>query len=468
LNWLGFLADYQLGGILADDMGLGKTLQTLAHLLSQKQRGKLTLAALVVAPTSLLSNWQREAKRFTPGLKVHVYHGPQRHEQRRHYIDTKTQKLNCDLIITSYPLLARDKAFWSKQQFHSVILDEAQYIKNPGAQVAQVARSLHCAHRLCLTGTPMENHLGELWSLFQFLMPDFLGSQSRFNVVYRKPIENEGDIERQKHLNQRITPFMLRRTKHEVAQELPPKTEIIHTVTLPEKQARLYETIRVAMEKKVLTLLKSKGMASSQIEMLDALLKLRQVCCDPRLLKMESAQKVQHSAKLELLMELVPELLEEGRRILIFSQFTSMLGLIEAELKDRSIAYSKLTGQTRKRDEAISQFQDGHVPVFLISLKAGGVGLNLTEADTVIHYDPWWNPAAEQQATDRAYRIGQDKPVFVYKLICESTVEERILSLQKKKQDLADAMYEQGEQEQGGSNLSRLGGEELLALFSPL
>lgn len=453
VNWLDFLADHQFGGILADDMGLGKTLQTLAHILSQKEKGKLKHPVLIVAPTSVLSNWEREVKRFTPSLTFAVSHGHKRkaiHQAGADY----------DILITSYSLLVRDKHWLEAQSWQTVVLDEAQVIKNPNAQTAQVARSLNAFSRLCLTGTPMENHLGELWSLFHFLMPDFLGSQARFNVVFRKPIEREGDTVSQSRLNQRIQPFMLRRDKNQVATELPAKTEIIRTVSLPQKQARLYETVRITVEKKVRKILKAKGMASSHIEMLDALLKLRQVCCDPRLLKIASASEVDQSAKLELLMEMLPELLEEGRRILIFSQFTSMLGLIEAELTLQKISYSKLTGQTRKRDDAIAKFQDGKVPVFLISLKAGGVGLNLTAADTVIHYDPWWNPAAENQATDRAYRIGQDKPVFVYKLIAEKTVEEKIIELQKKKRALADAVYAGGKQQK--SNLET---DELLSLF---
>jgi SNF2 family DNA or RNA helicase len=287
----------------------------------------------------------------------------------------------------------------------------------------------------------MENHLGELWSLFHFLMPGFLGSQTRFKQLFRNPIEKHGDSERLAQLRARITPFMLRRTKAVVANELPPKVETVMRVELAGQQADLYETIRLGMEKTVREALTAKGLAKSQITILDALLKLRQVCCDPQLLKMEAAQKVKTSAKLEQLMAMLPEMLAEGRRILLFSQFTSMLSLIEAELKKRKIPSVKLTGQSQKRDALIEQFTSGAVPLFLISLKAGGVGLNLPQADTVIHYDPWWNPAVEAQATDRAHRIGQTQSVFVYKMVAHGTIEERILALQERKAALSESMY---------------------------
>ncbi len=294
-------------------------------------------------------------------------------------------------------------------------------------------------------------------------MPGFLGNNITFKKLYRTPIEVHGDNQQRARLTQRIAPFMLRRSKHDVATELPPKTEIIRSVPLGEKQAALYESIRLTMEKRVRDAIAMKGLSRSHITILDALLKLRQTCCDPRTLPLESAQKVKQSAKLDLLMEILPEQLEEGRRILVFSQFTRMIALIEDELNARDIAYSKLTGQTRKREEAIELFKSGAVNVFLISLKAGGVGLNLTEADSVIIYDPWWNPAAETQAADRAYRIGQDKPVFVYKLITENTVEEKILVMQEKKRQLAEGIYKGG-----GDESLQLTAEDLTALFEPL
>ncbi len=434
VNWLQFLRTHSLGGILADDMGLGKTLQTLVHIQIEKDAGRLTHPALIIAPVSLMGNWRRETERFCPQLRVLVLHGKDRHE----VADTMGEH---DIVIAPYSLLQRDRDRWLEAQWHLVVLDEAQNIKNASTHAAQVVGQLKTRHRLCLSGTPMENHLGEIWSLFHFLMPGFLGSQARFKELFRNPIEKLGDSERLTQLRARITPFMLRRTKAVVANELPPKVETVMLVELSGKQADLYETIRLGMEKSVREALNTKGLAKSQITILDALLKLRQVCCAPALVKLEAAQKVKESAKLEQLMEMLPEMVAEGRRILLFSQFTSMLTLIEAELKKRKIGWVKLTGQSQKRDELIEQFTSGQVPIFLISLKAGGVGLNLPQADTVIHYDPWWNPAVEAQATDRAHRIGQTHSVWVVKLVAQGTIEERILALQERKAALADSMY---------------------------
>ncbi len=454
-EWLQFLARYGFGGVLADDMGLGKTLQTLTHLQAEKNQGRLSQPALVVAPTSVLHNWQREAERFTPSLRVAVLHGSGRHALLANIDDV-------DLLITSYALLIRDQEHF-KQRVSWLVLDEAQTIKNPLAKSAQAARAIEAPQRLCLTGTPLENHLGELWSLFHFLMPGFLGDQSRFNRLFRHPIEKHGDTARQKELSARIAPFMLRRTKDAVATELPPKTEMVRSVELSGEQRKLYETIRISMEKRVQTLLQEKGLVRSHIEVLDALLKLRQVCCDPRLVKLPAAAGVTRSAKLGLLTDMLPSLIEDGRRILLFSQFTSMLDLIAKELQRLDIGFLKLTGRTRNRQALVDQFQAGDVPLFLISLKAGGTGLNLTAADTVIHYDPWWNPAVEQQATDRAYRIGQQQPVFVYRLVTEQTVEEKILALQARKQALASSLY-------GADKKAALpfDAEDLLALFQPI
>jgi SNF2 family DNA or RNA helicase len=280
----------------------------------------------------------------------------------------------------------------------------------------------------------MENHLGELWSLFYFLMPGFLYQQDVFNKKYRHPIEKHGNQQLRQKLVNRIKPFMLRRLKTEVAKELPAKTTIEINIDMNEQQAKLYEAVRATMQKNIQAIIAEKGFKRSQIQILDALLKLRQVCCHPSLLKLENIVADQtHSTKLDYLLEMVSEMVEEGRKILIFSQFTTMLQLIEDGLKQQKVDFVKLTGKTKKRDEVITAFQSGKVPVFLISLKAGGVGLNLTAADTVIHYDPWWNPAAEDQASDRAWRIGQDKPVFVYKLITNQSIEEKILALQKNK-----------------------------------
>ncbi len=457
LNWLQFLRSYEFNGILADDMGLGKTVQTLAHLLLEKERKRMQLPCLIIAPTSLMSNWRREAQKFTPRLSVLILQGS---ERQKHFADIEKY----DLVLSTYPLLVRDHETLLAHEYHYLILDEAQVIKNPRARAAKLARDINARHRLCLTGTPMENHLGELWALFDFLMPGFLGDNKLFTQRFRGPIEKHGDEEQRQRLVRRVTPFLLRRTKTEVAKELPKKTEIIRSVQLNGKQAALYESIRLSMEKKVRDAISKKGLARSHITILDALLKLRQTCCDPQLLSLAQAKKVNISAKLEMLMQMLPELLEEGRRILLFSQFTKMLGIIEQRLKDENISYTKLTGQTRKRDQVIECFRQGQADVFLISLKAGGVGLNLTEADTVIHYDPWWNPAVENQATDRAHRIGQNKAVFVYKLITENTLEEKIMAMQARKQALADGVYKKGKQ---GENF-KLNADDLQELFAPL
>ncbi len=469
LAWLNFLHEYRFNGILADDMGLGKTVQALAWLLYLKQQQKSDqqhLPTLVVAPTSLMGNWKREAERFVPQLKVLVLHGSQRQENFEHI----TQY---DIVLTTYSLVLRDKDTHLEQRYNYVILDESQNIKNARSKTSQIIFQLKSDHRLCLTGTPMENHLGELWSLFHFLMPGFLGTQERFTRLFRSPIEKQGDTDRQLQLHKRIKPFMLRRTKEMVATELPEKTEMIRTIPLTGKQRDLYETVRLAMDKQVQDEISKKGFARSQIMILDALLKLRQVCCDPRLLSLTAAKNVQVSAKLEMLMEMVPEMVEEGRRILIFSQFVKMLEIIEQELTKAGIPYTMLTGSTRNRDDIIMEFQEGKVQVFLISLKAGGVGLNLTAADTVIHYDHWWNPAVERQATDRAYRIGQDKPVFVYKLLTEETVEEKILLMQQNKQALADALYKdkkkaESREQQSADAAPKLSQEDLAELLNPL
>ena len=456
LSWMQSLRQLEVGGILADDMGLGKTLQTLAHILCEKNAGRLDRPAMVVMPTSLIPNWMDEAAHFTPQLKVLALYGASRKKHYEHLSEY-------DLILTTYALLPKDIERLAKVPLHILILDEAQYIKNPNSKASQAARELSARQRLCLSGTPLENHLGELWALFHFLLPGWLGDVKTFNRDYRVPIERQGNDERLQHLNARIKPFLLRRTKEQVATELPPKTEIIHWVDLNEAQRDVYETMRLAMDKKVRDEITRKGVGRSQIIILEALLKLRQVCCDLRLVNDNPPKKGSTSGKLDSLMVMLEALFAEGRRILLFSQFTSMLGLIEAELKKRNIAYALLTGQTRDRRTPVKDFQSGKLQIFLISLKAGGVGLNLTEADTVIHYDPWWNPAAENQATDRAYRIGQEKPVFVYKMIARGTVEEKIQHLQQEKSDLAAGVLD-------GRSAGdwKLQDDDIEALFAPL
>lgn len=432
-DWLHFLGTYNLGGVLADDMGLGKTVQALAYILSLKKKGKMG-PCLVIMPTSLVTNWQTEAERFTPELKVLTLHGKDRAVK---FSDIE----EADIVLSTYPLVIRDVEKLKPHKWGLVILDEAQAIKNPTSKITQAVCMLEAKQRLCLTGTPLENHLGEIWSIFAFLMPGLLGDYSDFSRQYRIPIEKHADAERQNLLTRRLRPFILRRLKTNVASELPPKTEIIQRVTLADDQRDLYETVRHVMNDKVREEISNKGFARSHIVILDALLKLRQVCCDPRLVKLAAASKATSSAKLEALLEMLPTLIEDGRRILLFSQFTSMLDLIKPELENAGIPYVELRGTTKDRKTPITRFQNKEIPLFLISLKAGGTGLNLTAADTVIHFDPWWNPSVENQATDRAHRIGQDKPVFVYKLIADGTVEERILDLQTKKSNLANAIF---------------------------
>ena len=326
-----------------------------------------------------------------------------------------------------------------------------------------MVRRIKTRHRLCLTGTPLENRLGELWAQFDFLLPGFLGAGKSFTKTWRTPVEKHGDKLRRDLLAKRVKPFILRRRKEDVAKELPPKTVIVRTMELEGGQRDLYETVRSAMDQRVRDEIAAKGFARSQIVILDALLKLRQVCCDPRLLKNEGAQRVKERAKLDLLMEMLPELVDEGRRVLVFSQFTSMLALIERELLRAKLGYVMLTGDTQDREGVVRRFQEGEVPIFLISLKAGGVGLNLTAADTVIHYDPWWNPAVENQATDRAHRIGQSKNVFVYKLVVSGSIEEKILALQDKKAALAAGILSEDV-----NGLAKFGASDIAALLAPL
>ena len=454
LDWLAFLAEYGFDGILADDMGLGKSVQTLAHLLREKAAGRLQRPALLVVPTSLVFNWCDEAKRFAPSLRVLALHGPNRAAR---FSDIEEH----DLVITTYALLVRDRALFERS-WAIGILDEAQAIKNAQSKVAQAALELKATQRLCLTGTPVENNLGDLWSLFSFAMPGALGDRKHFNRIYRVPIEKRGDAARGRALAERIRPFLLRRTKEAVATDLPEKSEIVQRVELTGAQRDLYETVRLAMSRRVRDEIEERGIARSQIVILDALLKLRQVCCDPRLLPPD-LRKAAESVKLEMLLEMLPQAIAEGRRVLLFSQFTSMLALIAPALETLGIGFVTLTGETKDRADVVARFQTGDVPVFLISLKAGGTGLNLTAADTVIHYDPWWNPAVERQATDRAHRIGQTKPVFVFKLVCAGTVEEKIVDLQTRKAELAAALFS----DDAAGSMS-LGREDIERLFAPI
>lgn len=462
LAWLQYLRTQGLGGILADDMGLGKTAQALAHVLTEKEAGRLARPALVVLPTSLLFNWQAEAARMAPGLRVLALHGASRGQRYLQIADH-------DLVLTTYPLLWRDVEALAAQPFHLLILDEAQMVKNAGSRSARALRKLQAPHLLCLTGTPLENHLGELWAQFDFLMPGFLGDVRSFNARWRKPIEENGETLRAQLLAQRVRPFILRRRKQDVATELPPRTEVIQRVQLQGKQRELYEAVRTTADKQVRRALERQSFDGAQITILDALLKLRQVCCDPRLVK--GTTKTAHTmerAKLELLADMLPALVDEGRRVLVFSQFTEMLGLAAELLDTLALPYLTLTGQTppRQRGTVVKRFQardDTSAPILLVSLKAGGLGLNLTAADTVIHLDPWWNPAVEEQATARAHRIGQDQPVFVYKLVVEGSIEERMLELQARKAALAQGVL--GHDAEGAVKFSEA---DLHALLAPL
>ena len=455
LDWLQHLIACDVGGVLADDMGLGKTLQTIAHLSAEKASGRMTSPNLVLMPTSLIGNWQRELKKFAPHLKVLVLHGSKRDARRREMPDA-------DVVLTTYPLVLRDLEHFRDHEFHLLILDEAQAIKNPRSQINKAVGALSARHRLCLSGTPVENNLEELWALFDFLMPGFLGDADRFRTAFRHPIEREGNAQKLEALRNAVAPFILRRMKESVARDLPPKTELVRPVELAGDQRELYESIRAAAHSEVRTAIKKKGIPGSAIAILDALMKLRQVCCDPRLVSVSSARAVTSSAKFTLFFELVMTQLEQGRRVLVFSQFTRMLALLSEGLKERKVRTVELTGSTVDRQKVCDVFEARQADVFLISLKAGGTGLNLTSADTVIHYDPWWNAAAQSQATDRAYRIGQTRPVFVYNLIVAGSVEERMLRLQQKKQQLAQTLLGTG------GVPSRLTEGDLEDLFAPL
>lgn len=439
VSWLQHLRGQGLGGFLADDMGLGKTAQTIAHITIEHAEGRLTEPALIVVPTSLVANWTAELAAFAPHLRVTVLHGLERHA-RRATID------NTHVAITTYTVLTRDIAEMRDIEWHMVVLDEAQVIKSPDAKATRAVRQLHARHRVCLSGTPIENNLRELWSEFAFLMPGLLGDLKGFTKRFRTPIEKAGDELRRAQLARRIRPFLLRRTKAEVAPELPPRHTILRRITLAPEQRELYDSLRASLHSDVRARMAALSPGQGRIVVLDALLKLRQACCDPRLVKLESARQVRTSSKLDDLMEVIGEMVPEGRRILLFSQFTSMLDLIKPRLQRAGIGFVELRGDTRDRETPIRNFQEGGVPLFLISLKAGGRGLNLTAADVVIHYDPWWNPAVEEQASDRAHRIGQTRPVFVYKMIAADTVEERILQLQARKAALAGlALTDEGE-----------------------
>ncbi len=390
---------------------------------------------LIIVPTSVLPNWEREAQKFVPGMSRLVVYGAKRENMFKQIADT-------DLILTTYALLRRDLDEMLKFEFNSIILDEAQNIKNPNTITARSVRKLNARFKLCLSGTPIENSLLELWSLFEFLMPGFLGTQHSFQKGFVKPIK-DGDEDSLKYLKTRVTPFILRRTKSEVAKDLPPKVENTYYCALADEQLELYASLAKKLKTQVMQTVDEKGIAKSQISILDALLKLRQICCHPNLLKMNipGVNTFLPSGKFEAFKDLLNGIVEDGHKVLVFSQFVEMLKIIRTWLETTEMPYAYLDGTSKDRFEQVDRFNNSpDIPVFLISLKAGGTGLNLTSADYVIHYDPWWNPAVENQATDRTHRIGQTRQVFSYKMICENTVEEKILKLQDQKRGIADSI----------------------------
>ncbi len=442
LDWLQALHGAGFGGVLADDMGLGKTVQALAHITTLKAAKTLKHPVMIVCPTSVLPNWQAEFAKFAPSLTVLLWHGATR--------KTLSPQIGAqDVILTSYPLLVRDIETLKAQPFSLIIHDEAQMLKNPKTASFKVAKLLKARQTLAMTGTPVENQLTDAWSLMELVTPGLLGTLDQFNRNIAKPITRDNDAQAKRLLARRLRPFMLRRTKDQVANDLPAKSEIPEWIDLTEPQQVMYESMRLMMQKRVREEIARVGLMRSHIIFLDALLKLRQICCDPRLLSGQDSTAAT-SAKLSRLMEMLPQLLAEGRKVILFSQFTSMLDLIKPELDQLGITFVEIRGTTKDRQTPVKDFQSGKVPLILVSLKAGGTGLNLTAADTVILYDPWWNPAVEAQAIDRAHRIGQTKPVFVHRLIARGTIEEKILSLQDKKRSLAATLW--GEEADGAES----------------
>jgi superfamily II DNA or RNA helicase len=451
LGWLEFLREFGLGGVLADDMGLGKTVQVLALIQAHRTPSKTTkLPSLVVAPRSVVYNWLDEAAHFTPRLKVVEYRGTDRESLREHLS-------KYDIVVTTYGTLRLDIGFLATVEFDTVILDEAQAIKNPTSQTAKASRLLVARHRLALTGTPIENNLGELGSIFEFLNPGLLGRLPRLEALIGTRVPTRRELEQ---IAQDMRPFILRRTKEQVLTDLPPKTEQVLLCNMRPPQRELYDKLRAQYQVSLLEQVEEKGVSGSAIQVLEALLRLRQVACHPGLVNPEWDEA--GSAKLEALFEQVSEVLSEGHKLLVFSQFTSLLKYVREHLDGKDIPYAYLDGQTRDRGEVVDRFQtDPDCNLFLLSLKAGGVGLNLTAAGYVFLLDPWWNPAVEAQAIDRTHRIGQTQPVFAYKMIARDTVEEKILKLQTSKRKLADAILE-GE----GQSLRDLTADDLRMLLS--
>ena len=444
VEWLWKLSEMRMGGVLADDMGLGKTLQSLAFIVA---RGG---PSLVVCPSSLVQNWLEESAKFAPELEAVAIEGPARAE-------TLEKSSAADLLVTSYALLRLDIDLYRERNFKVVILDEAQNIKNPEAQVSRAAFQLKAEHRFALTGTPMENSVTDLWSIMNFVLPGYLGDRSRFADRFEKPLARGNEPRLQRRLSRRLRPVVLRRLKEQVAKDLPQKIEQVRYCELSKTQREVYQSL---LEEGRRMIAGSEG-GQRRMLALTALLRLRQACCDLRLLNLPDVDEQNGSVKMQELSGLLDEAVEGGHRVLVFSQFVQMLQGIVPVLADRGFEFCYLDGQTRNRGDVVRRFQDSAIPVFLISLKAGGVGLNLTGADTVIHVDPWWNPAVEAQATDRAHRIGQKRVVTSYKLIARDTVEEKILALQQRKREMITSTLGDGS---SGGNVG-LDEEEILGLF---
>ncbi len=442
VNWLRFLEINGFNGLLADEMGLGKTVQALTWFQMDRHHPEaMGKPVLIVCPTSLVENWAEEAQRFTPGRKVLMLAGADRH-------DKWASLGEANMVITSYALLRRDLDQYLKVQFSVAVLDEAQHIKNRSTQNALAAKQLRAHHRLVLSGTPMENSVSDLWSIMDFLMPGYLGPHDKFKNRYESPIAKGGADADLAHLRlkRKLQPFLLRRRKSEVARDLPPKIERIASCTLSPDQRLVYNELIEASRRKLTQMVARQGFNRSRMDVLVTLMRLRQVCCHLELLKLPGLKPRFPSAKMDLFFELLDEALDSGHRILVFSQFVSMLQILKTELDQRGLTYCYLDGATKERMSVVHQFNtERSIPLFLISLKAGGTGLNLTGADMVVHFDPWWNPAVENQATDRAYRIGQKQTVYSVKLLTKDTVEEKVLALQERKKAMIKATIESDE-----------------------
>ena len=455
-GWLWFLYQYGLNGILADDMGLGKTLQALTLLQKAKEKDKRA-PNLVICPTSVVFNWESEIQKFVPGLKCLKLAGV---ERKDFFKDIEKY----DVVITSYALVRRDIDELQKHSFRYIILDESQNIKNADSMTAQSVKKLNSTHKLALSGTPIENKLEELWSVFDFLMPGFLFEENEFNYRYVTPITERDDKTVEKRLKSQIYPFILRRMKRDVAKDLPDKVENIAYCELTPEQKDFYLEVLDSTKEELFKSIEQNGLEKSRLSIFSALLRLRQICCHPKLYDKDGVKGQIYSGKFEQLKSMLEQIIAEKHRVLLFSQFVDMLDIIKAWLVREGIKHEYLTGSTKNRGEIVERFNsDPTIPIFLVSLKAGGTGLNLTGADYVIHYDPWWNPAVEDQATDRAYRIGQTKKVFVYRLITKGTVEEKVVAIKEYKKELADDVINSNLE--NNESIKKLSRQEIIDLF---